>query len=134
VSPIGLFFGRIANFINGELWGRSADVPWAIVFPTGGPLPRHPSQIYEALMEGVILFSLLFILSRSEAIRRRPGMLMGTFIAGYGVARSIGELFREPDNYIGFLAFGTTWGQWLSLPMIAIGLFFIVRASRRAPV
>ncbi|MDP4795612.1 MAG: prolipoprotein diacylglyceryl transferase [Rhodospirillales bacterium] len=134
VSPIGLFFGRIANFINGELWGRTADVPWAIVFPTGGPLPRHPSQIYEALMEGVILFSLLFILSRSEAIRRRPGMLMGTFIAGYGVARSIGELFREPDNYIGFLAFGTTWGQWLSLPMIAIGLFFIVRASRRAPV
>ncbi len=134
VSPIGLFFGRIANFINGELWGRTADLPWAIVFPTGGPLPRHPSQIYEALMEGVILFTLLFVLSRSEAIRRRPGMLMGAFIAGYGVARSIGELFREPDNYIGFLAFGTTWGQWLSLPMIAIGLFFIVRASRRPPV
>lgn len=133
-APIGLFFGRIANFINGELWGRPADVPWAVIFPTGGPIPRHPSQIYESLLEGAVLFTVLFILSRNENIRRRPGLLMGVFIAGYGTARSIAELFREPDGYIGFLAFGTTWGQWLSLPMIAIGLYFIIRARRRDPV
>lgn len=130
-APIGLFFGRIANFINSELWGRPADVPWAVVFPNGGPMPRHPSQLYEALLEGAILFVLLFILSRSERIRARPGMLMGIFIAGYGMGRIIAEFFREPDAYIGFLAFGTTWGQWLSIPMVLIGVFFIVRSRPR---
>lgn len=134
VAPIGLFFGRVANFINGELWGRPADVPWAVVFPTGGPDPRHPSQLYEAAFEGLVLFAVMFVLSRNESVRRRPGLLMGTFIAGYGIARSIGEIFREPDAYIGFLTFGTTWGQWLSLPMIAAGIYFIVRARRRGPV
>ena len=134
VAPIGLFFGRVANFINGELWGRTADVPWAVVFPTGGPDPRHPSQLYEAAFEGLVLFVVMFALSRNESVRRRPGLLMGTFIAGYGIARSIGEIFREPDAYIGFLTFGTTWGQWLSLPMIAAGVYFIVRARRRAPI
>ena len=133
-APIGLFFGRVANFINGELWGRTADVPWAMVFPTGGPLPRHPSQLYEAALEGLVLFVVMFTLSRSESVRRRPGLLMGTFIAGYGIARSIGEIFREPDTYIGFLAFGTTWGQWLSLPMIATGIYFVIRARRRGVV
>lgn len=130
-APIGLFFGRIANFINSELWGRPADVAWAVVFPTGGPIPRHPSQLYEAALEGLVLFCVMFVLSRNESVRRRPGLLMGTFIAGYGIARSIGEVFREPDAYIGFLSFGTTWGQWLSLPMIAAGIYFIVRARRR---
>jgi phosphatidylglycerol---prolipoprotein diacylglyceryl transferase len=133
-APIGLFFGRVANFINGELWGRAADVPWAMIFPTGGPFPRHPSQLYEAALEGLVLFAVLFAMSRSESVRRRPGLLMGTFIAGYGIARSIAEMFREPDTYIGFLAFGTTWGQWLSLPMIATGIYFIIRARRRGVV
>ena len=133
-APIGLFFGRIANFINSELWGRTADVPWAVVFPTGGPDPRHPSQLYEAALEGALLFIILFILFRRENLHRRPGLLMGVFIAGYGIARITGEVFREPDTYIGFLAFGTTWGQWLSLPMIAVGLFFIIRALRRDPI
>ena len=134
VAPIGLFFGRIANFINGALWGRTADVPWAMVFPGGGPVPRHPSQLYEAGLEGLLLFTVMMSLARLEAVRRRPGLLMGTFVAGYGVARSFAEVFREPDTYIGFLAFGSTWGQWLSLPMIAVGIYFIVRARRRDPV
>lgn len=133
-APIGLFFGRIANFINGELWGRPADVAWAVVFPTGGPIPRHPSQLYEAAFEGLVLFCVMFALSRNESVRRRPGLIMGTFVAGYGIARSISEIFREPDGYIGFLSFGTTWGQWLSLPMIVVGIFFIVRARRRDPI
>lgn len=134
VAPIGLFFGRIANFINSELWGRVSDAPWAVVFPTGGPEPRHPSQLYEAALEGLVLFVILFWLSRAESVRRRPGMLMGTFIAGYGIARIISEMFREPDTYIGFLAFGTTWGQWLSIPMVMIGAFFIYRARSRPPI
>ncbi len=131
LGVVGLFFGRIANFINSELWGRAADVPWAVVFPTGGPEPRHPSQIYEALLEGALLFAILFIFSRFDAVRRRPGLLMGIFIAGYALARMTAEFFREPDSYIGFLAFGTTWGQWLSLPMFAAGVFFIWRAWRK---
>jgi phosphatidylglycerol:prolipoprotein diacylglycerol transferase len=134
VAPIGLFFGRIANFINSELWGRTTDVPWGVVFPNGGPVARHPSQLYEALLEGLVLFVVLFILSRNEKVRARPGMLMGIFVAGYGLARIIAEFFREPDAYIGFLAFGTTWGQWLSVPMVLIGLFFIVRSRPRVKV
>jgi len=133
-APIGLFFGRIANFINSELWGHPADVAWAVMFPNGGGIPRHPSQLYEALLEGALLFTVLFVLSRNESLRRRPGLLMGVFIAGYGIARTIAEVFREPDAYIGFLAFGTTWGQWLSLPMIAVGVYFIVRAMKREPI
>ena len=128
VAPIGLCFGRIANFINGELWGRVApDVPWAIVFPYGGPLPRHPSQIYQAVLEGVVLFVLLFALSRRDAIRARAGMLTGIFLTGYGLARIIGEFFREPDSFLGFLAFGATMGQLLSIPMVLAGIWLIRR-------
>jgi phosphatidylglycerol:prolipoprotein diacylglycerol transferase len=129
-APIGLFFGRIANFINGELFGRASDVPWAMVFPRGGPEPRHPSQLYEAALEGLVLFVLLALLARFAHARARPGLLTGAFFAGYGCARVIVEFFREPDVQIGYLAFGTTMGQWLSLPLIAIGLWLIVRARR----
>ncbi|WP_142847293.1 prolipoprotein diacylglyceryl transferase [Telmatospirillum sp. J64-1] len=132
--PIGLFFGRIANFINGELWGRPApDVPWAVIFPTGGPVPRHPSQLYQAAMEGLLLFLLLHLLWRVEAVRMRAGTLAGTFLAGYGIARMIGELFRQPDAHIGFLAGGITMGQVLSLPMVAAGLALILWPRKGQP-
>jgi len=131
VAPVGLFFGRIANFINGELFGRVTDAPWGVVFPRGGPDPRHPSQLYEAALEGVVLFVILNLMWRSEAIRNRRGVLTGTFIAGYAVARMIVELFRQPDAHIGFLSFGSTMGQWLSLPMLAIGLGLIAWGWRR---
>ena len=130
IAPIGLFLGRIANFINGELFGRVSDVPWAMVFPRGGPYPRHPSQLYEAGMEGAVLFVVLFFLRRREAVRRRAGLLSGVFLAGYGVARTIAELFRQPDVHIGFLSGGTTMGQWLSAPMFAAGVYLMVRARR----
>jgi phosphatidylglycerol:prolipoprotein diacylglycerol transferase len=125
VVPIGLFFGRLANFINGELWGRVTDVPWAMVFPTGGPEPRHPSQLYQAGLEGICLFVVLMSLARSEWVRARPGILSGGFLAGYGVARSIGELFRQPDAHLGFLLAGATMGQLLSVPMILAGAWLI---------
>jgi phosphatidylglycerol:prolipoprotein diacylglycerol transferase len=129
--PVGLGLGRIANFINGELWGRVApdSVPWAMVFPYGGPLPRHPSQLYQAMLEGVVLFILLFTLSRNESIRARAGMLTGVFLTGYGIARIIGELFREPDAFLGFLAFGATMGQFLSIPMVIAGIWLIRRPT-----
>ncbi len=129
-APLGLFFGRIANFINGELWGRTADVPWAMVFPRGGPLARHPSQLYQAALEGLLLFVILYVLQRRDSVRARPGLIAGVFIGGYGIARILGEMFREPDAHIGLLVFGTTWGQWLSLPMVAIGAALIARARR----
>ena len=128
-APIGLFFGRLANFINGELWGRPSDVPWAIVFPRGGPLPRHPSQIYEAALEGMVLFVGLWALWRFTKVRERPGFLFGAFLAGYGVSRLIVELFRQPDAHLGFLLAGATMGQLLSLPMIAAGLWLMARAK-----
>lgn len=129
-APVGLLLGRIANFINGELWGReaAADLPWAMVFPHAGPLPRHPSQLYQALLEGVILFCVMFALSRSPALRARQGLLTGVFLAGYAIARIIGEMFRQPDSFLGFLALGTTMGQILSLPMLAGGIWLILRA------
>ncbi|HEX9703574.1 MAG TPA: prolipoprotein diacylglyceryl transferase [Rhodospirillales bacterium] len=130
VAPVGLFFGRIANFINGELFGRVTDVPWAVVFPRGGPVPRHPSQIYEALGEGALLFVVILWLARDERRLARGGFLTGVFLAGYGAARMVGELFREPDAHLGFLGFGTTMGQWLSLPLLAAGLCLIYRARR----
>jgi phosphatidylglycerol:prolipoprotein diacylglycerol transferase len=129
-SPIGLFLGRIANFINGELYGRASDVPWAMVFPRGGPLARHPSQLYEAVLEGAVLFIVLFFLSRRESLRQRAGFLTGVFLAGYSVARGIAELFRQPDTHLGFLLGGTTMGQWLSIPMLVLGLYLIVRRRR----
>jgi phosphatidylglycerol:prolipoprotein diacylglycerol transferase len=129
VGPIGLFLGRIANFINGELWGRPSDVPWAMVFPGGGPLPRHPSQLYEAALEGLVLLAVLALLIRLGALKR-PGMIIGCFAAGYGIARVICEFFREPDVQLGFLWGGATMGQLLSIPLFLAGVGFIVYAWR----
>ena len=128
VVPIGLFFGRIANFINGELFGRPTDASWGVIFPGGGPLPRHPSQLYEAALEGIVLFLVLLAASRIESVRARYGTLTGLFLCGYAIFRSTGELFREPDAHIGFLAGGVTMGQILSLPLLLAGLFLIARA------
>ncbi len=130
--PIGLFFGRIANFINGELWGRVTDVPWAMVFPTGGSEPRHPSQLYEAFLEGAVLFAVLWALQRLTPARRRPGTLTGVFLMGYAIARIIVEFFRQPDAQLGFLFWGITMGQLLSLPLLLVGLWLVLRA-RPAP-
>ena len=132
-APIGLGLGRIANFINNELVGRVATVPWAIVYPGWGPHPRHPSQLYEAGMEGLVLFVLLFVLALNERVRRRLGLLSGIFLLGYGTFRTIAERFREMDAWIGILGPSLTLGQLLSLPMIAAGLFLIYRALRRPP-
>lgn len=129
---IGLFFGRIANFINGELYGRPSDVPWAMVFPTGGPAARHPSQLYEATLEGLVLFLVLFVLVRFTNVRERPGILTGIFYAGYGLARFTIEFFREPDAQLGFLLADATMGQLLSLPMVVGGLALALWAHRRA--
>ncbi|QPO11142.1 prolipoprotein diacylglyceryl transferase [Thalassospira sp. A40-3] len=133
-TPIGLFFGRIANFINGELYGRTTDVAWGIVFPNGGPEPRHPSQLYEAALEGLILFVVLFILSRKVFVRHRPGILGGTFVAGYGISRIIVEFFRQPDAQLGYLAGGITMGQTLSIPMVLVGVGCIVYALKSKPI
>lgn len=132
VAPIGLFFGRIANFINGELWGRVApDFALSMIFPTGGPLPRHPSQLYQAAMEGLILLILINVLRWKTDSVQRPGILSGVFLIGYGMARIIGELFREPDRQIGYLVGGTTMGQWLSLPMVLVGIGIVAWARQR---
>ncbi|MDW8443588.1 MAG: prolipoprotein diacylglyceryl transferase [Acetobacteraceae bacterium] len=132
-TPIGLGLGRIANFINGELWGRPWDGPWSMVFPADPlRLPRHPSQIYQALLEGLALFALMILLVRNGRLRARRGLLGGAFLVGYGVARCIGELFREPDDFIGFLAGGLTMGQVLSIPMFLVGAWAIATASARA--
>ena len=131
-TPVGLGLGRLANFVNGELWGRATDVPWAVVFPHVDQLPRHPSQLYEALGEGLILFVILFLLARRESIRRRLGLLSGVFLIGYALARMAVENFREPETLTASLG-PTTWGQWLSLPMLAYGLYLVWRAMRRAP-
>jgi len=134
-TPIGLFLGRLANFINGELWGRPSDVPWAMVFPGGGPQPRHPSQLYEAGLEGVLLFLIMTWLALRPRTPGSEGRLTGVFLIGYGIARSIAELFREPDAHLGFLLGGLTMGQLLSLPMVVIGILLVARSfagARRA--
>ena len=132
VGPIGLLLGRLANFINSELWGRVADpgLPWGVVFPNGGPLPRHPSQLYEAFLEGIVLFAVLAVMIRMGALRR-PGLVLGSFIAIYALARIAGEMFREPDPQLGFLWGGLTMGMLLSLPMIVAGIILVVLAWRR---
>ena len=132
VGPIGLFLGRIANFINSELWGRPADpdLPWAMIFPNGGPIPRHPSQLYEAALEGIVLFTILAVMIRMGALKR-PGLILGSFISIYGIMRIIGEFFREPDPQLGFLWGGLTMGMLLSVPMIIAGALIIVAAWRR---
>jgi len=127
--PLGLAAGRLGNFINGELWGRVTDLPWAMVFPPAGPEPRHPSQLYQFGLEGLALFALLWIYTR----RRRPlGAASGLFLAGYGSTRFIAEYAREPDSFLGYLALGLTMGQWLSLPMIVAGALMMRWAYRRA--
>ena len=127
--PLGLAAGRLGNFINGELVGRVTSGPWAMVFPQVDALPRHPSQLYELALEGLVLFVLLW----TYASRYRPmGAVSGLFLVGYGTLRFIGEFAREPDNFLGYLAGGFTMGQWLSMPMIAIGLIMMIWAYRRA--
>lgn len=148
----GLFLGRIANFINAELWGRATDVPWGVAFPTeaaqfcpdvAGICARHPSQLYEAVLEGLILGGLLIWMAWRRGALAREGLIMGTFLAGYGMARFIVEFFRQPDaqfvtqgNPLGLAwemgGYGLTMGQALSLPMMLFGLFFILRARRTA--
>lgn len=130
VAPIGLGLGRLANFINGELFGRETNVPWGVVFPRGGQVPRHPSQLYEALAEGLILFVVLFFLSRRKGIRERKGFLSGIFLILYGVFRFAIEFFREPDPQLGFLFAGATMGQLLCLPMVALGGFLLVISTK----
>lgn len=133
-APIGIFLGRITNFINGELYGRVTEAPWGVVFPGGGDQPRHPSQIYESLMEGLLLFFLLFVFARNEKVRSRPGVLSGMFLAGYGAFRSIAEMYREPDEQIGYLFDTMSMGQLLSIPMMLAGLilYYIARRGRLA--
>jgi phosphatidylglycerol---prolipoprotein diacylglyceryl transferase len=140
VTPIGLFFGRIANFINGELWGRVApDFPYAVVFPYAGPLPRHPSQLYEAFAEGLVLFVVLAVAVRRVGFHR-PGLIGGLFVFGYAVARIVCEFFREPDPQLGFLfgssvealGGGITMGMLLSVPMAIVGATAMVLAARGA--
>ncbi|MEM6678335.1 MAG: prolipoprotein diacylglyceryl transferase [Pseudomonadota bacterium] len=145
-APAGIFFGRIANFINGELWGRPTEVPWAMAFPAAGPEPRHPSQLYEAATEGLLLFAVMLWLALRGGALKRPGTLIGVFFIGYGLARSVVENFRQGnvefvtvDNPFGQVirfgtgpeAMGLTMGQILSLPMVAIGLGFVLWARRR---
>jgi phosphatidylglycerol:prolipoprotein diacylglycerol transferase len=136
VAPLGLLLGRIANFINGELWGRAADpsLPWAMIFPNDRThLPRHPSQLYEAGLEGIVLFAILALMIRAGALKR-PGLILGSFIFFYALARIVGEFFREPDPQLGFLWGGLTMGMLLSLPMIVAGLVLMITAWRRPPL
>ena len=127
--PLGLLAGRIGNFINGELWGRVSDVPWAMVFPTGGPEPRHPSQLYEAFFEGLVLFLMLQWFARKP---RPAGSVSGLFLVGYGVFRFAIEYFREPDAHLGLFGGFISMGQILSLPMIVIGTGLIIWAYQHS--
>lgn len=132
VAPFGIMLGRVANFINGEHWGRVTDVSWAVAFPKSGDLlPRHPSQLYESALEGAILLAVIvFVLRRFDGLSR-PGLMSGVFLIGYAVARALGELFREPEVLTTALPFGTTWGQWLSLPMLLGGIYLVWQAVNR---
>jgi phosphatidylglycerol:prolipoprotein diacylglycerol transferase len=130
-APIGLVLGRIANFVNGELPGRPTDVAWAIIFPKIDMVPRHPSQLYQAALEGIVLFVILHWAGRLPWIRERLGMMTGLFLIGYAIARSIGEVFREPEVNLGAYSF-LTWGQILSLPMFLFGLYLVMRKPRVA--
>ena len=132
-APLGLMLGRVANFINGELFGRPSEAPWAVIFPAGGPDPRHPSQLYEAALEGALLFAIMGLLFRYTRLRAYTGALTGIFLIGYAAARSTSELFREPDFQIGFLFGGTTMGQLLSLPMAVLGVYLIFRSCAQGP-
>jgi phosphatidylglycerol---prolipoprotein diacylglyceryl transferase len=134
VVPFGMLFGRLANFVNGELWGRVAgpDVPWAMVFPDAGPLARHPSQLYEAALEGLLMAIIMLPLFWKTRARFRPGLLVGVFSAGIAAARFTVEFFREPDSQLSDFAHrtGLSMGQWLTIPLFLTGLFLIIRALR----
>lgn len=129
VAPIGLGLGRIANFINGELYGRATDVPWAMIFPGSDGLPRHPSQLYQAGMEGVMLGMLLWLIFRR---RPAPSVVSACFLIFYAILRASGEFFREPDAYLGYFAGGITMGQLLCLPMLMLGIFLLIRQKNAA--
>lgn len=133
--PFGMFLGRLANFINGELWGRVSDVPWAMIFPGGGPLARHPSQLYQAALEGALLMAVMLYLFWRTRARYRPGLLVGVFTLGIGLARFIAEFFREPDAQLAEFArqTGLSMGQWLTIPLILLGLVVMAYALRRPP-
>ena len=131
VVPIGLLFGRIANFINAELWGRTTDLPWGVVFPGAGPLARHPSQLYEAFLEGIVLLAVLRLCTHGMLGLQTPRFVTGVFIGGYGIARTAVEFVREPDPQLGFLFGGwLTMGMLLSLPMVLLGAVLVVSARR----
>lgn len=129
VAPIGLGLGRLANFVNGELVGRPTDVSWAVIFPKIDQTPRHPSQLYEAALEGLLLFAIVYGCSRIEGLRRRPGMIFGIFLCLYAAFRAFAEEFRTPDIQLGFIVGNTTMGQLLCIPMFLIGLWLLVRAG-----
>jgi phosphatidylglycerol:prolipoprotein diacylglycerol transferase len=130
-APFGIFLVRVANFINGELWGRPTDVPWAVIFPAGGEIPRHPSQLYEAALEGVVLGLLLWWMFWKTQARYQPGKLIGTFILGYGISRFLVELVRQPDQGLENLPWGLTMGQTLTVPMILGGVYLVATAKAR---
>ena len=129
--PLGLAAGRLGNFINGELWGRTTDVPWAVMFPNAGSLPRHPSQLYHVLLEGILLFIIILLVRR---LKPATGTLGGVFLLGYGVFRFFVEFFRQPDAHLGVLSAGMTMGQWLCLPMIVVGLGLIIYVNRKPAI
>ena len=129
--PFGLLFGRLANFVNSELWGRPTDVPWAIVFPNGGKVPRHPSQLYEAGLEGLLLFAILWFLFWKTEARYQPGKLVGAFLLVYGLSRFLVELVRQPDVGLEHLSWGLTMGQTLTVPMVLGGAWLIATAKGR---
>ena len=127
--PVGIFLGRLANFVNDELWGRVTNVAWAVRFPNGGYLPRHPSQLYEACLEGVVLFVILNLMWTNKQCRERKGFISGAFLLGYALFRMLLEQFREPDAQLGFLWSGVTMGQLLSLPALLGGVYLLSKAK-----
>ena len=131
-APIGIFFGRIANFINGELFGRESNVSWALVFPRGGPNPRHPSQLYEAGLEGLVLFLILLVMIFRLKALQKQGLVSGAFLTGYGLSRYLVEFVRQPDSHLGTLFGILTMGQLLSFPLIVIGIWLISKACRES--
>ena len=134
VEPIGQFLGRLANFVNGELWGRVTGTNWGIVFPGGGPEPRYPSQLFEAAGEGLLLFAVLMWLFWRTRARAYPGLLVGAFTFGFGLLRFCIEFFRQPDAQVGYLTFGLTMGQWLCAPMVVLGLYLMASSRQRTTV
>lgn len=133
VTPIGLFFGRIANFINGELWGRPTEMPWGVIFPGADGLPRHPSQLYEAALEGIVMFSILRLATHTRLTLKRPGLTTGVFLLCYGLFRSALENVRQPDSQMPHFPFGLTMGIILSIPMMAFGVWLVMNALKNEP-